>query len=317
MLYVALSSAPYVTNDGSWEKIGVSWEEVEKVLSLVSLSHPQAVTAATASYNVAVPVADRPSIYRRHPCIRFGERGKNERIRAPLPELIFDRITSGIFYDLQDGVGGIRTEYGNRFEEYCYLLFTRMLPKLTWQSEWQYGTKGRIRRSPDIVCSIGGEVELAVECKATRMSHYAKFGKFPGSDRGIDDMVKAVVQLWRFFGDVRLGRARIGAGSAATGVVLTLDDWLVLAKPLVDQVHERASTRSAQEHPELIDADRRPIVFVTISELERILSTANEGSFLEAIKLAADPNQELWSLRGVHANLIKDKNCAQEELPVP
>ena len=125
LLFVALSHSPVVRDDLAWTKLGVSWSEVEKVLSLIALTFSEATQIARAERRKVIHTADKPSILRRSPCLRFGNQG--ERIRAPLPELILERVTSGVFYDVIGGDGAVRDDYGRRFEEYCYRYMSDVL----------------------------------------------------------------------------------------------------------------------------------------------------------------------------------------------
>jgi hypothetical protein len=68
-------------------------------------------------------VAYRPSILRRYPCILTGLRLR--QMVAPLPMLIANRVSSGLFYDVIGGGGPVRAEVGPRFETYTYDLLTR------------------------------------------------------------------------------------------------------------------------------------------------------------------------------------------------
>src|SRR3546814_8050672 len=60
--------------------------------------------------------AYRPSILRDFPIIAFGEKG--ERLRAPIPELIMYRYTSGLYLDVVQGGSAVWTDIGTRFERY-------------------------------------------------------------------------------------------------------------------------------------------------------------------------------------------------------
>lgn len=195
MLFVSLTNFPVVRNDSSWAKMGVEWREVEKVLALTALPFPRAAALARDQRRKTIHTADKPSVLRQAPCLRFGEHG--ERIRAPLPELILERVTSGVFYDVVGGGGPIRDDYGRRFEDYCAEHLSRILVGLKWEREFSYRKKPNNFDTPDMLCSQNGRIVAAFECKATRMSQEAMFGMNPIEARGYQDITKAIFHVNR------------------------------------------------------------------------------------------------------------------------
>jgi len=313
LLYVSFNYAPVVRNDASWVKLGVEWDEVELVLKLIAMPYSKAAKSARLKRKTIIHTADKPSVLRQTPCLRFGRNG--ERIRAPLPELILERVTSGVFYDVVIGDGKVRDDYGRRFEKYCFGYLSKMLPRFKWESEFSYRKKSNTILTPDILCSEASKVTIAIECKATRMSHEAMFGKNPMNARGYEDLTKAVFQLWRFFSDCRQGHTRREVADEALGVVLTLDNWLIMADPLRELVLKDATKMADKSDQEISDEDRRPIVFIAVTELERTLSTATEVSFKESLAKANSDNFFGWRLDGIHRELIGERKCEERGYP--
>ncbi|MEQ6202687.1 hypothetical protein ABMC88_06490 [Sulfitobacter sp. HNIBRBA2951] len=281
MLYVLLTQYPVIRNNDVWGQMGIKPYEVERVLSLVALPYPQAAKQARENRRGVIHTADKPSILRQSPCLRFGEEG--ERIRAPLPDLILERVTSGVFYDVVGGGGPIRDDYGKRFEDYCFNYLTTSLPNSKWTREFDYRKKPNSYASPDILCFLEGEIDIAIECKATKMSHQAMFGRDPIAARGYEDMTKAVFQIWRFFSHCRRGFSGLSVTPDAVGVVLTLDNWLEMSEPLRRLVFKGAEEMACKKEPLITEEDRRPIPFVAAPELERTLTVVSEASFKEAL----------------------------------
>lgn len=280
MLFVSLTNFPVVRNDKSWVEMGVEWEEVERVLALIAMPFPKAAALARDRRRKTIHTADKPSILRQAPCLRFGVTG--ERIRAPLPELILERVTSGVFYDVVGGGGPIRNDYGRRFEDYCARYLSETLPGFEWEREFSYRKKPNNLDTPDILCMQSDQISVAFECKATRMSQQAMFGINPIEDRGYQDITKAVFQLWRFFSHCRRGYVGRAVSDDAVGVVLTLDNWLVMADTLRKQVLADAEKMAREKDADVSEADRKPIVFVAVPELERTLSVSTEATFSQA-----------------------------------
>jgi hypothetical protein len=313
MLYASFKRHPVVRFDAGWDKLGVSRDELEKVFALVSQPFGSASKLARKQRQGIFHTAYRPSILRQTPCLRFGELG--ERVRSPLPELILERITSGVFYDVVKGSGAIRNDYGKRFEKYCHSYLSISLPALNWSEEKRYRKKSNQYDTPDVLCDKNGQIQIAFECKSTRMSQEAMFGTDPMVARGFEDITKAVFQLWRFFSHSRRRYSIYEVAEAAVGVVLTLDNWLVGAKTLRERVIKDARKMADEKEPEITNLDRKNIVFVAVEDLERILSTATESTFMEAL-IAANSEKFLgWSLNRVHKETLNERQLQKRSYP--
>ena len=313
MLFVSLTNFPVVRNDKSWVKMRVQWEEIERVLALIAMPFPKAAVLARDRRRKTIHTAAKPSILRQAPCLRFGEEG--ERIRAPLPELILERVTSGVFYDVVGGGGPIRDDYGRRFEDYCARYLAETLPGFEWEREFSYRKKPNNLDTPDILCKQNGRISVAFECKATRMSQQAMFGMNPIEARGYQDITKAVFQLWRFFSHCRRSYVKRAVSDDAVGVVLTLDNWLVMAETLRKQVLADAEKMAHEKDADISEADRKPIVFVAVPELERTLSVSTEATFLQALKQSNTEKYRGWRLDGVHNDLVAGTTHPNRDYP--
>ncbi len=221
-----------------------------------------------------------------------------------------------MFYDVVKGDGNVRNEYGRRFEEYCARYLDAMLPSIEWEREftYQYSSIKNIT-SPDILGKEDGKIFVALECKATRMSHSAMFGANPIEDRGYLELSKAVFQLWRLFCHCRLGKTNRSLSTDVFGVVLTLDNWLVLSEPLCKIVMEEAKKMAAQKAPEITAVDCKPIIFVAINELEHSLSTADEAIFKGALKASTDEKFYGWRLDNIVSEITKATETNRREYP--
>lgn len=313
MLYVSFTNFPVVRNNKSWVEMGIDWEEVERVLALIAMPFPKAVALARDRRRKMIHTADKPSIFRQAPCLRFGKEG--ERIRAPLPELILERVTSGVFYDVVGGGGPIRDDYGRRFEDYCARYLAETLPGFEWEREFSYRKKPNKLDTPDLLCKQSDQISVAFECKATRMSQQAMFGMNPIEDRGYQDITKAVFQLWRFFSHCRRGYVGCNVSDNAVGVVLTLDNWLLMADTLRMQVLSDATKMALEKDSDISEADRKPIVFVAVPELERTLSVSTEETFSQALKQSNTKKYLGWRLDGVINDLIEDTPHSKQKYP--
>jgi hypothetical protein len=211
---------------------------------------------------------------------------------APLPDLIIDRVTNGLFYDVIGGGGPVRDEIGRRFETYSLALLSQMLSETRFLPEGTYRTHLGPIATPDILMLDGnGAVQVAIECKASRMSMTARFGEAPEDDRGYEEIAKGVMQLWRFFAHCREQIAPDRLTGDVQGMILTMDEWFAGRSTIIPRITERANELAdASAHP-ISREDRRSIAFCTISELEAVLSTATATSFKETVRIGSGDRQ--------------------------
>ncbi|SHM26183.1 hypothetical protein SAMN05444398_11285 [Roseovarius pacificus] len=313
-LHASLMSRPSLSGDQAFKVIGVSEEAYRAALRPLCLPLTEARRLATTERRNVIHVAYKPSIFRQYPCINFS--GKDLRIRSPLPQLIMDRMTTGLFYDVVSGGGPVRDEYGRRFEEYCLNFSQRSLPELSWQPEEQYKLKKSPVDTPDILCFDSGSLILVAECKATRMSREAMFGQDPTSERGFADLVKAVKQIWRFFAHCRLGKHSANVNPDAVGMVITLDNWLVMAEKLKEEVFRRADREIASFSQDLVRSiDKRRVIFTPVQQYERVMSTATKTSFTQLLSQATATKHTGWNLDMIHEEVSSFDSSVDREFP--
>jgi hypothetical protein len=295
-IYTALIKSPVIPRQYNLRSIGVTDDEFQRCLGLMARPLSDMRALALAERKSVIHTAYRPSVFRRFPCTIFGN--QSERVRSPLPQLVLERVTSGVFYDVVGGGGAVRKDYGQRFHEYCFNYLKAQLPEMDWHWEEKYRAASGPIDTPDILLMQGNLVELVVECKATRMSYSAKFGH--GDQRGFSDLIKGVYQLWRFFSHCRRGIVDFTLGTDAVGIVLTLDDWLVMAKPQQEEVMAAARVMALEKDPGILPQDQKPVAFVAITSMEATLATATTASFLQAVRACAGPDYQGWMLSKVH-----------------
>lgn len=311
-LHINFWDYPIVLRNLDWGPMPVTPEKFESALRLLCQPIADARQRAFGIYRRFQNIAYQPSVLRQYPCISFGEH--NERIRCPLPQLILERVTGGVFYDIVGGGWEVREEYGRRFEDYSLRYLQASLPDIDWHAEQTYRVRKVEFKSPDILWLAGQRLRLAIECKATRMSVEARYADDPLSVRGYDDIIKAVFQLWRYFSHCRRGLTGVSLSDDAAGLVLTLDNWLVMANKLIKDIFEAASLMAAEKEPEIIEEDRRSILFCSITDLESTLATATEASFEAAISMAVDQHRQGWLLYSSHQEV---RSVSPEQKPFP
>jgi hypothetical protein len=225
-LFVSFGEQPIFRADTNSSEIGFDAAKTELALRRLCLPIDRAQKLTRDQRQLDISTAYQPSLLRSFPCISFGP--KRRRVYAPLPQLILDRITTGLYYDVVDGGQKVREEYGRRFEKYAFAYLNAMLPNLNICSEWSYKFRKQRFDTPDIICmNCDNEVSVIIECKAHRMSHIARFGESAAGEAGYQSMAKAILQIWRFVSHSRSGGTGKTTAIKVVGMVLTLDDWLV------------------------------------------------------------------------------------------
>ena len=289
---------------------GVSPETLRRSLDRISRPIADVRDGALTLRNVDVVTAYKPSILRQFPCLRIGHR--NRLLVAPMPELIMDRVTNGLFYDVVGGGGAVRDEIGKRFEAYSLALLTHLLPAVRFIPESSYRTRHGPIATPDILMKDEDEPALlAIECKASRMSVAARFGETPEADRGYEEIAKGVMQLWRFFAHCRQRVAPHGLAADAQGMVLTLDEWFAGRSTVIPLIIERAHQLADASAHEIPVEDRRPVAFCTISELETTLATATSASLLETVRIGSG-DKAGWIFSSLHNETMAEKTAPKK-----
>jgi hypothetical protein len=304
IFWAFFNEEPIMKNDISLTSLGINDRTRTKVLNLLSIGHRDAREKALQNKSMGLLTAYSHSVLREKPILNFGE----DNI-APLRELIVNRITSGIFYDVIGLSGSTRTSVGQRFEIYCGEIFKGYLPEITVSVQFAYD-KGQ-KNTPDLLLSAGEELFAVVECKATRMNFETKFSDAAASllGRGYNEILKAVFQIWKFFAHCRQNRiiAPRSITKRSVGVVLTLDGWLEMFSTMQNTILSECVEFARSKDKSIIDEDMRPIVFTQIDDLEFTLKNATTGGFIDTIIAASTPRYTGYHLSSVQKETQKDK----------
>lgn len=320
-LYSAFREHPLVQRSFSMQAVGISDAARDAALRMLSISQQEArvealelAQAVNAGRPQPLPVAYQPSLLRRLPVLQTGD--GLQFLRCPLPELILQRVSTGVYYDLIGGPGGLRNEASDRFEDYAYQLLQAMLPGIAFERSFEYRADGNRVDSPDILVKAQNSIRLVVECKATKLSIGAQFAEDPIEEarRSYQEIAKGVLQIWKFFSHVRRGLVPdISIHDNASGMVLTLDSWLVMSGGLQDSVIADAAVLAARD-PNIIAEDRRHVGFCSIANLEETLAFSNEDSFLRCIAASTEDRFKGWILSNVNRDLSEYEG---EKRPYP
>lgn len=296
-LYLGSQLAAIRDRASDMSQVGVTPQMREAVLSRLSIDVDDAEARAARLRRMRRPTAYRGSVLRDFPIIAVPPRG----LLTPLPPLLIQRISSGLYLDVVNGGEVVWKEIGSRFEAYCLEYLRRMLDGYKVEGEVEYGTKKHRFRSPDVLASHDQQIELVVECKAKRMTFEARFSDDPVSDArvGYEEIAKGIFQIWRFLSHARRGMFSRPVHTNCLGMVVTVDPWLSMAKNLEEEVTAIA-TKMAAVDPEITQEDRKRVAITAIDDLEYVLQTGNPASFMKALEEGTRGDKLGWLLSTIH-----------------
>jgi hypothetical protein len=292
---------PAILIDTSLTHLGVSDQERDAFFDLVVLPSHEARSVTKMERSIAEQIAYKPSTLRKHPMISIR---KDDHIQAfcPLDDLLFLRITDGLYYDLVDS-DDLKRKIGENFESFALEISAHYLSNYfeTLPDE-EYGPKGRKRATPDIrIAARGGKVRAVIECKARRLPFRVRSSPNPYLGRESDymELVKGVGQIWKYVADVRQGQIDVGRGIEcdAVGIVLTLDPWLQMSAGAIETVREKARLFVTKNHPDVKEVDQIKTTFVSIDDWEQSLRADDAEGFVAALMRHAESDRDGYMLR--------------------
>ena len=288
----ALGRSDYVSRDRDLSAIGVTPAMHEAALARLAIAHRDARRLASAVTGERHHSGYRRSILRDFPILAFGDRG--QRLRAPIPELVMLRCTSGLYLDVVRGGADVWTGIGRRFEAYLLEYLQAMMEPYRVSGEGIYGPRKARLRAPDILVSDERSVVMAVECKAKRMSFEARYANDPVAEAalGFAELAKGIYQLWRFLAHARLGLYGEQVVAAdCQAVIVTADSWLALARHQLASV--LASAHALADQDGTIEAiDRRGVAFCQIDDVEFVLQNGTADALISACRVVASAADE-------------------------
>lgn len=282
------------------DKLGLELALIEKALPLMScsLTDVRAEASNLITNNKAVGqtrIAYMPSAIRRYPIVR--DLASNTYI-SPLPQLIMSRITVGLYYDICSGPQELMNDANNRFEEYVSLLIKGFNPRFEVFLTQEYGAKKSRLRSPYVLIEDNKKVVAVIECKATKLTYEAQFSENPIEDAkgAYAQIVKGIVQIWKFFSHARRGiYADKIVAENAHGVLLTMDAWMQMSDDLVNKAMDLASEQLKNDC-DVLDSDKRKIIFCSMQDLSDIMFVSNEDEFLDVFENAKEKKYVGWNV---------------------
>lgn len=233
------------------------------------------------------------------PLIRL-DAANPDQLVCPVPRYLFNRVTSGVFYDIVNS-DGFANAYGDAFQRYVgeVIAITVPTPPFIVIEERPYAeNKARLKHGVDwIVSDATGH--LFIECKTKRLSLGSKNVTDPEAvGRDLAAMTQAIVQNYKNIADAKKGITEWRPDELPVyPVVVTLEDWHLFSTHFTDQlqVDVRESLVNEGIDPDIV-ADM-PYTVTSVSELETVLQVvANRGiSPVFAHKTKADYWSWAWT----------------------
>ncbi|BAI98040.1 hypothetical protein SJA_C1-32060 [Sphingobium indicum UT26S] len=296
----ALTGRDYGDRNRDLSMIGIGAQVREAALAKLSIGHGAARARTAKIREGQRHTGYSPSILRDFPIIAFGDNG--ERLRAPIPELIMYRYTSGLYLDVVRGGASVWADIGKRFEAYVHDYLQAMMAPFDVTGETTYGPKKAQYRTPDILVHQDSCVVAVIECKAKRMSFAARYADDPLADAalGFDELAKGMFQLWRFFAHARKGvTGSLAMSTHCQAIIVTADSWLTMARNQAEKVVS-AAHQLADADGGIEPVDRRDVAFCQIDDVEFALQNGNAESFLAAAREIASGQKKHFMLSVAH-----------------
>jgi hypothetical protein len=301
---------PYLFTNMDFGAVGIDSKVRGATIKMLSIDYADARQRSERLRSRPGQIAYKPSILRDYPCIRFDD--GESRLVSPLCDLVMYRATSGIYYHVI-GADDAANIIGSRFEEYSLELLKRRLPNFKCDPSFRYRFRKNNNDSVDITLKRDNKIFLAVECKSKRMSYQSKFSADPlqGDSTGFNEITKGIYQTWKFFSHIRRGIIKYdddtSTDDAAIGMVLTLDSWNWVSRPIREEVLRRAHVMASAKDPGIEAIDKKPVILCSVEDMERVLMTATEESFSSALALAVTNKYEGWQFSTVHSEAPGEK----------
>ncbi len=271
------------------QEFNISEDELRAFFALTSISSKKARDWARTHRSYDGPAAYKPSLLREKPIIRIS-RGNPDQFNAycPFHELIFLRINDGLFQDfVQDD--NMKRMIAERFESYVALVTTHYFGyELQVLEEGTYGTRKSQRKTPDLrIVAHDNCLKAIVECKARRIPFrvLSSPNPFVENRETFEDLVKGVVQIWRYASDVRQGivDTDLSINRNTIGVVLSLEPWLQVSVDTIDAIRN-AAKEACLKHSNIEEIDQIPVSFVDVEDWERSMRKTDPTGVFKALK---------------------------------
>ncbi|WP_417484715.1 hypothetical protein [Maricaulis salignorans] len=316
-LWTTALSSPHVAAIRNLEFLDVSEAEQRICADLISIQPSQLQQMNEELRSDNVEAAYKPSLLRQRPAVCVD--GAPDHLFLPVPDILIERISAGIYYDVVAPNFAMTREMGERFEGYIFNLFSAQFGEFRVQRETTYTFKRHEVKTPDLFIGRTERLDCIVECKATRMPLRAKFGIGTAAiaERNELELAKAITQIWKYVAHKRLNLIPddLSVTETTIGVVCTLDNWTVMSDNRRADFIAAAHQIAHEKHPEICDSDKIPITFCAVEDLELLIIGSNYETMVEALSIATDPQYAGWHVSHLHGRNFPG-NGTQQNHPI-
>ena len=208
------------------------------------------------------PIGEHYSAYKFNPLFNYPlirpwkdsdqKKPIEDKFIAPVPNLVFYRFTTGLYYQLSDNFDGFTEAFGKIFEIYIgKLLDWFKLPgKVLSEDEIKTYLPRYKGKKPDYIVFLDESVVL-IECKATKYTQdMYENGLEAKAKSCIDQISKAIIQMNEFENQISLISKAIGINCAdlkVKKVIVSFDNFLGLKEgPFRDWINRENKNKGIQ-----------------------------------------------------------------------
>jgi hypothetical protein len=241
-------------------------------------------------------------------------------LHCPIPFYVLQRVSQGLFYEITDAEG-FNNPFGASFQAYVGEVLKATFPKGRFQiyEERPYKVGRASKHGVDWIL-MDDQANVFIECKAKRMTQYAKSAIDPAIiGQQVDYLAKAVVQLYKNIADALAGHTHWEPnGRPLYPLVITLEDWYLFGTA-ADLLKEGVRAKMAEANLDLSWLTSMPYSVASCQDFEDVSPTIAEMR-LGAFFTERTVDQQTWMLqtfarkafpdvyrRTVHRNLFEDE----------
>ena len=228
---------------------------------------------------------------------------------TPIPILMYERITRGLYFSLSDYFRNgksnpFRATFGIVFQEYVGLLLKKTFGEDNVKSEWRYGFKKHPKDTPDWFVVQNG-LAVLIEVKQSGLYLKAKqFGELEDIHKDLKQTIgSGVNQMWEFENDIENGLCEVPDWVKSIKIterlVITYDRPYFLNSILSDEVRYLYPMIPKTYHWHTL----------AVEELEYFLGIVGTN-FIEALTEKRDsPDSDCMDFRDYYSRKFSQDKC--------
>lgn len=295
----------------------IDWQKQSQFVNRISSSYQDFRTASKAE---SPPTIEHEK-FRFNPLIttpaivpdRNPQYWNSQVYITPIPRLLFERVTRGLYFELADHFRGngknnpFRTAFGSVFQEYVGLLLKKAVGENKVRTEWRYGSQKKPKDTPDWLI-IEDKRAILIEVKQSGI--YLEAKKWGDLAKIQDDLKKtigsAVKQLWEFEQDIKSGYYSelncLSDVEIVEKIVVIYDSSYFLNSTLRDRVRSINPNIPDDYHWHTI----------SIADFEYFIGIAGNKIFYSLEQKRINKDNDVMDFRDYYARI-----CSQDEINNP